>query len=309
MDFIYLTDTHFRATKPQARTDSDYVENCIKDFEEVLIYATKNSITHILHAGDFFNKGYISKDSSGSVALFTKLCKMLNRYNITVITTLGQHDTDNRNQASYLENYLGLMEFMGLVEVLLDGDYRKLDNVNVLGFGYDCEKLPDALNGTLPDLHKSKNATIALFHASCGWKHQGLDYAVEDLDPKFDMCLFGDIHDFEGEHKFASGGIALAAGSFCQMSVKDIDRVPSFYHIKVSESGKLSYELHKLKPIEDRFSHDNVLKKENSNIDALEAAILRAQEVKSESQEERVHRLGKELNFTKTQIDLVVNNL
>lgn len=84
VNFIAAADLHINYSRPIYRIDN-FFDTCCFKFEQILRYAKKyNAI--VLIAGDFFDS-----DKVGHVVV-NKIIEILQRYNVPIYVTAGQHD-------------------------------------------------------------------------------------------------------------------------------------------------------------------------------------------------------------------------
>lgn len=310
MKIAYITDTHWRYMRPKCRADKDYLQTILGEFEYVLANCKSLGIKYLLHAGDVFDKPYISKDSTQALTVATAITSLLKEYNITMIVSPGQHDEFGQNSDSVDRSFLHMMVLTGLVKVshatpieIKDGT----EKITVVGYPFEHPEQEEALNGA----KKTTGFEIGMFHATLGYASQGYSKSIEACDPGCDVAVFGDVHDFvcEGyEHK--SGCVSFCTGAFSQLTTKDVTRVLQFGVIEIEKGALLSYTTYEL-PIsydDSRFDIRGIDAKESGKLKALGAAVKRATSLQGENHSDMVKRIGKGL-FGDRVINLVLDNM
>jgi DNA repair exonuclease SbcCD nuclease subunit len=182
MRFLCLSDIHLLWDNPVARMDDVKITQFEKlDF--VFQYAKKTEST-ILTAGDFFDK-------PRSWSLLPEVINFLKKYNLSIYTIFGQHDTYMYSEETRDRTNLGILAKTGLIS-LLGEEPIAFENGKVQIYGANFgQKLPCV---------KQYGLTIGVVHASISDKSlypghifsSPFDFISENN--KYDFVLCGDIH-------------------------------------------------------------------------------------------------------------------
>lgn len=305
MKIIAASDLHIDLQNPVSRKDN-YFDEILASFEYMLNYADSVDAEFLLVAGDFFDK----PEQPGTV--MRAVIELLRNFeHIRVITTVGQHDTNGHNAASYRLKSLGLLEAAGLLDVLISGESIERKDVIIRGFGFNEIETEEFLTGTDDFKMPEDKTVVAIVHASVGpddcmgWagiSHQRIRSA--------DVAVFGDIHCGFAPHTFQSGCVGLNAGSVGRRSISDKGRKQKFLELTL-EDGNINIATVEIPSLPDESIFHDV---EHTGVEEDIAAVFKEEwrksfEMQDESPIDRVRRIGKAFEHPDNQIGLVLANL
>ena len=114
--FIHITDTHIYGVTHSYRKD-DYLTAVLTKLQEVVAFAEQHSIKLIVHTGDFFNE----KTCVDSIK--KRIIQIVKSTSARWLITPGQHDLSGKDQQTYSNFGLGILEELDNVTLLFDGCY------------------------------------------------------------------------------------------------------------------------------------------------------------------------------------------
>jgi exonuclease SbcD len=242
MKFLYLTDTHIRATTPANRTD-DFVATLKEKFREVARLAQAHDVDAILHGGDFFD---IPNPSLSVCADFVTL---MQEWGKPVYGIAGNHDVFGHNPDTLPRTMLGFISRLGIVRLIAPGERLLLEKggvrVQLSGqhYHYDLDRRDPRLDYCIPD--KEADVAIHLVHGMLldrkmmdGVAHTVVDQIVETAA---DVTLCG--HNHLGFPPVETNGkLFYNPGGFVRLSnhPQDVKRTPQVLILDLS-SGSLTY--------------------------------------------------------------------
>ncbi|MGL5717075.1 MAG: metallophosphoesterase family protein [Paraclostridium sp.] len=112
MKFIFITDTHGKASSPKSRLD-DYPQAILDKMEYIGEFAKNIKATAVIHGGDWLDTPDVSE------SFVREFAKIVNNYPCAVYGVLGNHDIYGYNPETFLRTSLGVAEGMGLFDRLL----------------------------------------------------------------------------------------------------------------------------------------------------------------------------------------------
>lgn len=113
MKFLYLTDSHLRATSPKSRLDN-FFESSLLKHKEVFDLANKYEVDAVLHGGDLFDRPDVS------IAVVSEFSKLLMDLKAPFYIVSGNHDIYGHNPETIPRTMLGLLNSIGLVHLIKD---------------------------------------------------------------------------------------------------------------------------------------------------------------------------------------------
>ncbi|WP_099203197.1 metallophosphoesterase family protein [Miniphocaeibacter massiliensis] len=111
MKFLFFTDTHIRATNPVSRLDN-YLETTKNKFLEVKDIIESNNIDFVLHGGDFFDRPDVP------VKIVGEFANILKSFNVPIYMISGNHDIFGHNPITIERSMLGLLDTLGIVNII-----------------------------------------------------------------------------------------------------------------------------------------------------------------------------------------------
>lgn len=296
-----MNDNHIRATKPRARKECDYFEECRSDLEYILNYCVKHRIKYLLCAGDFFDS------ANQSSRILYGMINTLNSFKdrVELITCLGNHDILNRNSENYVqETALSILEAAGCLTILHEGDYREIaEEVYVYGFGSDEDMTELFISGDkkCKPLHKGLN--LALVHYPIGGAkstHCAVTVDKCKINPKYwDLVMFGDIHDFVEAGTTDKGLNYVSNGSLCKSSIADYGRKKQFSVLSFTDK-EYDHQFVEVPGLsdDDMFDVSKYEERDEKEAKAFKAAIVRAGMSQTIDPVEKVTKIADKSGFS-----------
>lgn len=130
MNFLFLTDTHFRNESPIHRTDNIF-ETQLEKLRWILEFAKKNN-AQIIHGGDMFHK------PSPPDIVGNRVAQLFDEFGIDVYYILGNHDVTGSNSDSFDYGLIGMFRYYKWFHFLHD-KYLETDDCYVFGFDFSKE--------------------------------------------------------------------------------------------------------------------------------------------------------------------------
>jgi DNA repair exonuclease SbcCD nuclease subunit len=188
MRFILTSDWHISDTKPEYRTDKDYLKTIFKKLKWIILKAKKHNAEFIIQAGDVF------ENFKPPYYIVNKLINLLEENKIILLTIPGQHD--QRYHTTDLDNVtMGLMKHSPFIHILDRQPYVAFDEagnrVNIYGAGW---------NSRIPKIWNKEAFNILVTHRMIVdeklWEGQeSFVYSRIFLrTSKYDLTLSGDNH-------------------------------------------------------------------------------------------------------------------
>lgn len=301
-----ITDTHFRHTAPERRIDTDYLGTQLAEFEYVVAQSTSG---YVLCCGDVFD------DPRVSYRTLIGVQNVLKKYNVRLITTVGQHDVYGHNIGGYADNTaLGALETGGYCTVLCGGRSVSIPPYRIYGYGYREGDTEDFLRGrSLPCEGETNNkeCKVALVHASVGGAvSPGWDSISNQNIKGVDYAFFGDIHTGFESYLFTSGAIAYSPGAMVRSSIADIGRAVKYAVLHSSGSCVTwSREEVPVQPLEELLDME-VIKQEaiDASLD-FRVAMERAKEIVDEAPQDLVIRVASSAGWGGHVVEEVLDRL
>lgn len=293
--FAYFNDLHIRSTVPKARKECDFLQEGLDDLEYVLKHCKDNKINYALFAGDLFDT------YNQTARSLSKVGQLLQKYkdSVEVVACLGNHDIKNRNPDSYLdETSIGILQSFGLITILVNGDCFHIDeNVAVYGFGSDDETTEKLLKTNKVNPSKNDRFSIALIHypigdENCGFTSMSVENIKTDTD-KWDLLLFGDIHDFVTFNTIKTAYVC-SNGGLCKKSLSDLGRDKQFSVFELTEDRELRHEFIKVPCFSDEiiFNLQQYEDRDATEAKMFTAAMIRTKLRKQVSPLEKVEAIA-----------------
>jgi DNA repair exonuclease SbcCD nuclease subunit len=111
MKFLFFTDTHIKGTNPRNRKDN-FFETLKSKFTEIKNIAKEENVDYIIHGGDWFDRPDISP------SIVREFAKIIRDFNRPVYSVAGNHDIYGHNPSTIKRTMLGLLEGIGLVNLI-----------------------------------------------------------------------------------------------------------------------------------------------------------------------------------------------
>lgn len=139
MRLLYLTDTHIRGTSPRSRTD-DYQQTLKHKLQEIQGLIQEHEVDIVLHGGDVFDRPNLSP------AVVRDFVQLFQQFDVPIYAVAGNHDIYGHNPATLDRTMLGLLDALGIIQLLDEGDHVRIDrgdiSVQLSGraFHFDLDK-------------------------------------------------------------------------------------------------------------------------------------------------------------------------
>jgi DNA repair protein SbcD/Mre11 len=163
MKLLYLTDTHIRGTSPRSRTD-DYQQTLKEKLREVQQIIQRERVDYVLHGGDVFDRPNLAP------AVVRDFVQILQQFAVPIYAVAGNHDIYGHNPATIDRTMLGLLDTMGVIQLLQAGQKVRLEkagrSVQLSGqaFHFDLDRRDLALDyGVTNELNA--DYTIHMVHS------------------------------------------------------------------------------------------------------------------------------------------------
>lgn len=115
MRLLYLTDTHIRGTSPRSRVD-DYPQTIKEKLIEIQKIIQHQQVDVVLHGGDVFDRPNLSP------AVVRDFVQLFQQFEVPIYAVAGNHDMYGHNPATLNRTMLGLLDTLGIVRLLKEGD-------------------------------------------------------------------------------------------------------------------------------------------------------------------------------------------
>ncbi len=222
--YICVSDIHLKEKAPKRTDGETFLDTCFRKLQFVFDTARERKADAVLCSGDIIDS------PRWTYNIFQRFAKFLkDNEDVMFITTLGNHDVPGGNVKDYRSTYWGLLEDLGLLYILVNGDCVS----GICGLewkGEFTEKYAMRLNvhsnaDRLED--HDENARIALVHAPIGDDATPTGYSVNQLSLLGKVkYLYGDIHTGFPITHFEEGAIAFNPGAMVRLNRNEVDRVP-----------------------------------------------------------------------------------
>lgn len=159
---IIVGDPHVTGTNPVARID-DYTETILKKFEELAEMSENVDVICIL--GDVFSTPDTSNIVKGNLG------RVLSKFKCPVYTIAGNHDLFGGNMTTYKRTGLGLMERLGLINIIKDDDnlFFQKGQLKLLIKGQNYHPMIDMRVKELDYARKKESNATHLIHLVHGY--------------------------------------------------------------------------------------------------------------------------------------------
>lgn len=303
---LTLTDPHIRVTKPDGRTDADWLDVCLGQMEQAFAIAKRTECDAILCSGD------LGDSPNWSPRAMVGFIKILKDYNIPFITTLGQHDVFGHNIDTWQNTSVGVLAEAGLIRVLRRGEYVLIgEEIGVYGFAFGEDETTELLKGTWRAPESQQNRfKIALVHAQVGpSESMGWASIAHQNIRNVDLASFGDIHCGFEPYTFKGGAMAYSTGSLTRSSRADMGRMPMVAVISVTDEWSMDFEDVPDGSDDDVFWTDAASETVGDTAEAFKKMLATALDFRDETPAKRVQRVGAEHNYSPRQVGLVLERL
>lgn len=221
MKILYVTDIHFRATKPVSRLDTDFFATIIRKIDEIGEMA--QHVDLVLMGGDIFDR----PDTPHSVVI--RVNRAFAKFPVPIYTVIGNHDIYGYEGQTVDATALGSLFEMGTVKRL---DFlQAAPGIAIYGmhaFDKEVWEVPEGARTKILVSHKLIT-TIAIPNCQT--------FMVKDIATKtnVDLLLSGDIHF---PHVVETNGkLFVNPGSLSRLSIEDRERYPQVAIITIDEDG------------------------------------------------------------------------
>lgn len=276
MKYVLLSDFHITDKNPPGRKDN-IKEVWRRKLDFILKYAQENEAI-ILQAGDMFD---IPRDWN---VLF-KMISILKHFNITIYSIVGQHDMYFRADMKKTPTTLGVLEKLGLINILSNERPLLVENFSIWGCGWKQPIPKPRDNCNILVIHKS-------ISDSALWPGQDFTNAHYFIRKNpFRVVLVGDIHkrfffEHNKDHTICNTGpiLRLAATKY------NMKHKPCFFvydsYLNYFEKIKIPHE-----PAEEIF--DRTYLEENARTNDITEQFVES--LKSLPEDREHHKTVKEL--------------
>lgn len=190
MKFLYLTDSHIRASTPRSRAD-DYPEALYAKFEQIGNIIKAEGIDVLLFGGDLFDI------ADPATSIVNRYLQLFQSWGKPIYSIVGSHDIFGYNMDTIHRTALGTLIAAGVVKLIPDaGEITFLEDplVRVVGtsHSYNLDENPET------DYFKKRKVgvrTIQLCHGMIvPAKFFGKYTLVDDVKTEADLVLCGHYH-------------------------------------------------------------------------------------------------------------------
>ncbi|WMM26548.1 metallophosphoesterase [Tissierella sp. MB52-C2] len=243
MKLLFFTDTHIRGNTPKNRKDIfvDTLEQKLIEINEII---KKNKIDFVLHGGDLFDRPDVS------IAVASKFAMILDKIQVPFYLISGNHDIYGHNPDTVNRTMLGLLDALGVVNLVKSGDkiFLQKDNIKIQLTGqpyvYDIDALDKRDYYILKDVDNDVNFSIHMVHGMLLDKPfiKGVPYTlIDDIkDTLADITLCGHYHSGFKTTKI-DDKFFINPGSLVRVtnSLREIERIPKVIIIELEEDIKI----------------------------------------------------------------------
>jgi len=215
-DAILCADLHIRHDVPRCRTD-DFIEAQFRKLNFIFDLCKENNCP-LLVAGDFGHK------SQWPNKLLERFMSLVAKYDIDIITILGQHDLPNHRIDSWHESGCGVLH-SGFTIFVIEESQNINDKFILNPFSYGI-KVCNAKRNILPQIAITHQMII---ENKPLWKDQKAPKGHELLKgfPKYNLILSGDNHlPFVSKYK---NRLLVNPGSMMRTTADQINYKPKVY--------------------------------------------------------------------------------
>jgi len=145
MRLLFLTDTHIRGTSPRSRTD-DFQQTIKRKLLEVKELIHQHQVDVVLHGGDVFDRPNLSP------AVVRDFVQLFQQFEVPIYAVAGNHDMYGHNPSTLDRTMLGLLDTLGIVRLLHEGQPISLEKEGLLvqlsgqAFHYELDHRDRALD-------------------------------------------------------------------------------------------------------------------------------------------------------------------
>lgn len=223
---LFCTDFHFRAMRPIARIDEDFIEAQMKKLEHLAEVAKEADIT--VFGGDIFDR----PDIPPSVVI--RVMRMLTKFPSAPYTVIGNHDVYGYEGKSVDASAIGILLEQGSLKRL---DYLELSQAVLYGI-HAFDKAHWRVDAS------DKKKIIVAHKMITSNPIPNVDcILVNDVArvTNADVVLSGDIHhphEVEVNNK-----LFVNPGSITRLSIIDRTRLPQAAMITITDDGDVEHEM------------------------------------------------------------------
>jgi DNA repair exonuclease SbcCD nuclease subunit len=238
MKFLFFTDSHIRGTSPRNRKDN-FFETLKAKFQEIILISKELDVDYILHGGDWFDRPDISP------GIVREFAVIIREFDKPIYTIAGNHDIYGQNPDTIGRTMLGLLEGIGLMQMIGYDDEIILEKEGVRvqltgkSFNYDID------GANFRDYYVVKKRSdvdyaINIVHGMLLNKpfFEGIQYTlIDDIkDTGADITLAGHYHSGFGIKRVDSRYF-INPGSIVRVSnsLNEISRKPKVVLIELKD--------------------------------------------------------------------------
>jgi DNA repair exonuclease SbcCD nuclease subunit len=308
--FVTLTDTHLRVTTPVSRTEKDWLSTLLAKIKFAFETAVQHDACAILCSGD------LGDEANWSPRAIVQFQRLVQQYDIPFVTTIGQHDVYGHKIDEWEYTGMGIIASTGCITVLHAGQSIEVDGCTIYGYGFNEPETLGLLAGDPNYVPPKTPMSIGLIHASIGAEESFGWASVENVAIKnINICSFGDIHaGFDITKPPKSDALCYSTGSIARSSASDIGRDCLIALIDITPEG-VEFETIQVPCAkgDDAFTALALSKHYGTAVadgvsDEFVNILKTIQSTNDESTKARVLRIGRELGYSDSVIELVANN-
>lgn len=303
---VGVTDLHLTTDAPERRTEDDILGALLTKLDFVYQTALSCEAEAIVCAGDF-GEHYDWNSRSG--LLRRVIAFLRERDGIPWITTLGEHDVWRHRTDSLPNSGLGVLEEAGLIVTLAEGEWMQLPSFSVHGFARGDDETKRMLLGEGFKSEEAKGASLALVHAEVGQTDEEYCYSIDKQKPKFDLALFGHIHDGFGVTETSTGCIAVNPGSLFRKTIADTQRIPKLVIFRSDDVFATELMDIPCRPADEAFDMATVEAQSHERGRSTVAAIEAAKKYEFEDVEVKVKRIDRKSGYRKNVVAHTIDRL
>lgn len=238
MKFLFMTDTHININGPKSRID-DYEQSLENKFNEMIEIAQNEKVDYILHGGDLFDK----PDVTPRVVI--KFGQILQKFQKKIYVISGNHDIFGYNPNTLNRSMLGILNGLGIVEVISKDHPIILEDTNLriqvsaVPYQYDVDT---NLQYYYPERSQNVNFHILMTHSMLLEKKfiDSVPHIIIDeiKNTTGDLVLAGHYHTGFGVIKLGNK-VFVNPGSIARTnnSESERNRIPQVFVFEVKENS------------------------------------------------------------------------
>ena len=239
MKLLFFTDTHIRGTTPKNRKDV-FIDTIENKFREIISIVEEYNIDFLLHGGDLFDRPDVS------ISIISRFAKILDKIEIPFYLISGNHDVYGHNPDTINRTMLGLLNVLGLINIVNPGEQVLLEKDNIIvqltgqPYIYDIDG-PNKGKYYMPrEVSPISKYSIHMVHGMLLDRPfiKGIPYTlIDDIkDTPADITLSGHYHAGYKTTKI-NNKYFINPGSMVRVtnSLKEIERQPSVVLIEIKE--------------------------------------------------------------------------